>query len=281
MTMFLSLLLILTFVLCLAMIVGDGLLRQRTAWRDFVWRASLIAVATLPVMFLVRHTLPSLSIDLALLPPTSQGERHVTIEGPSGATSSRALANPTVSRDDLGALDALPGNAVAMESLSTTLASDSSPGRAAAAAGALSATTTSGAGTNHVGNQPFWLAALTWSWLTGTAIYLLWLAAGFWRLHRLTRAARRVTQPDVAAQAAAACRQAGLDSPVEIVVSRCVTMPVVAGFLRPRIVLPDGWWEQTPVSCRAEILLHEARHIARGDLWTVALQHLVTASTLR
>jgi GWxTD domain-containing protein len=54
-----------------------------------------------------------------------------------------------------------------------------------------------------------------------------------------------------------------------LVESATVCVPVTVGFLRPRILLPEGWREWPPFK-RQAVLAHELAHVGRGD-WAIAL----------
>jgi TonB family protein len=93
-------------------------------------------------------------------------------------------------------------------------------------------------------------------WIGGTAILLLRLAIGYWRLSSVLRTATGTGNAGFAFS----------DVPV----------PMVAGLLRPVILMPraaDGW----PISQRAAALQHERAHVRRKDLWTSFVAHLTCA----
>ncbi len=53
-----------------------------------------------------------------------------------------------------------------------------------------------------------------------------------------------------------------------------VAVPSVAGFLKPRILLPEGLLEAVPAHELRQIVLHEMEHLRRHDDWTNLLQKL-------
>ena len=64
---------------------------------------------------------------------------------------------------------------------------------------------------------------------------------------------------------------------VLLCVSGEVEVPSVAGFLRPRILLPAGLLERLSAADLRQIVLHELEHLRRGDDWTNLLQKIAIA----
>ncbi len=91
-------------------------------------------------------------------------------------------------------------------------------------------------------------------WPLGSALLLVWLVVGRARLSRVVRRARPMS------------RVAG----VEIAISADVRGPVLAGVLRPVILLPEGSEHWTPGRRRA-VLAHELAHVRRRDPVVLAL----------
>jgi TonB family protein len=86
------------------------------------------------------------------------------------------------------------------------------------------------------------------------AVLLLRLGIGYWRLATVLRTA----------------------TPAEGFVLSDVAVPMVAGLLRPMILMPrsaDSW----PLPQRAAALKHERAHVERKDLWTSLIAHLACA----
>ncbi len=95
-------------------------------------------------------------------------------------------------------------------------------------------------------------------WIAGTLLFLLRLAVGYWRLSRVLRAATPSDEDGAS------------------VVLGDVSVPMVAGLLRPVILMPrgsDAW----PVWQRAAALHHERAHVQRKDLWTSLIAQLTCA----
>lgn len=101
----------------------------------------------------------------------------------------------------------------------------------------------------------------------GAALRLGWLGAGLCRLRALRKRARPLS-PLPPAVAAAESRTGAT---AEILVSPEVASPITLGWLRPAILLPEGFRslgtaEQEAVAC------HELLHVRRRDSWAVLLE---------
>ena len=65
-----------------------------------------------------------------------------------------------------------------------------------------------------------------------------------------------------------------------VVTSTSVRGPIVAGLLRPRIVLPAGLAESISEPSLCDVLVHECAHVVRGDAWVGLLQRLAAPPVL-
>ncbi|WP_282295445.1 M56 family metallopeptidase [Stenotrophomonas sp. PS02289] len=111
------------------------------------------------------------------------------------------------------------------------------------------------------------LAAL---WLTGTLFVLARLLVGMQQARRL----HRTGQADATLRAllGPAC-----PARADVAVSEHVHGPMVVGLLRPRILVPRTLLDALPAEALRHLLLHEAAHIERRDLWASAAQRAVLA----
>jgi beta-lactamase regulating signal transducer with metallopeptidase domain len=114
-------------------------------------------------------------------------------------------------------------------------------------------------------------------WLTVAALLLLRQGLMHLGISSLVRHARPVTDLRWDTDLATASRSLGLDRPVRLLVSRELSMPVVAGWLAPSILLPAASAEWS-ADCRRGVLLHELAHVRRSDLQWLVLARLVSAS---
>jgi beta-lactamase regulating signal transducer with metallopeptidase domain len=115
---------------------------------------------------------------------------------------------------------------------------------------------------------------LTGIWAVGVAIGLGRVIRAWWKQRRAF--ACRPWQPgwwnDNVRQALA--EKVGLKAFPPVRQSPCVPMPIVIGLWRPCIVMPEPTaqsWEQSQAEA---VLLHEAAHVARRDLWAALAQRL-------
>ena len=106
----------------------------------------------------------------------------------------------------------------------------------------------------------------TWllgAWLLGSALVLLWLAAGHLRLRRIAKSAWSLeTEWAIVLREEKAI--AKVEKRVRLASSPMVSTPITWGILAPVILLPDDsldWTEEH----RRVVLKHELAHIARGD----------------
>ena len=114
--------------------------------------------------------------------------------------------------------------------------------------------------------------ALVVLWLTASAFRLLQLTGSALHLYALLRRAQPITpEPWLADLLREGSRPAILCS------SACVDRPSVAGFLRPRILLPTHLVATLSEADLAHIVRHEREHLRRFDDWTNLAQQLSLA----
>jgi beta-lactamase regulating signal transducer with metallopeptidase domain/tetratricopeptide (TPR) repeat protein len=92
----------------------------------------------------------------------------------------------------------------------------------------------------------------------------------------LARNAREVERSDIRAEMGAACRRVGLTHDVPLCVSGHLSVPVVVGIARPRLLLPLvalDW----PAERRQAVLVHELAHVARRDGIAQLVARIATA----
>ncbi len=112
-----------------------------------------------------------------------------------------------------------------------------------------------------------------------STLILLWAAASAWRGAQLARGALRLrrllrdAQPAPASNAITALL-AGAARPASLCTSPGVDRPSVAGFFRPRILLPPTLLASLTEAELSQVVLHELEHLRRRDDWTNLLQQL-------
>lgn len=124
------------------------------------------------------------------------------------------------------------------------------------------------------GAGPLVLPAIVTLWLAGVCLLLARLAGGWWRVHRLYRAACTMPPSRWRAVTERVARQLGLRRLVHVVDAPFVDGPVVIGWLQPVILLPVAALSGlTPEQVRA-ILAHELAHVRRHDAFVNVAQTL-------
>ena len=104
--------------------------------------------------------------------------------------------------------------------------------------------------------------------LTGAVLMAARLAVGAWQASRLIR--KSVAAPPALVDELRTIVGGGVRLPRLRLNARLVT-PVATGALRPTIVLPQRFAENSPCGELRAVLGHEWAHICNGDLWLLAL----------
>ncbi len=126
------------------------------------------------------------------------------------------------------------------------------------------------------GALPDLLAVAGLAWLAVAAWLLARLLASHVRLATLVRRSRPLRDPRWIGPMTDVARTLGIGRAIPLSVSGTIALPIVAGFVHPRVVLPrdcDEWNAET----RHAILLHELAHVRRSDLAWLTLGRVVTA----
>jgi beta-lactamase regulating signal transducer with metallopeptidase domain len=115
--------------------------------------------------------------------------------------------------------------------------------------------------------RPTWARLLVTCWAAGVLVHGVAMARRAAAARRLVRRARAVTDPEALALAAEVARELGLRRRPRLAVSVEVSSPLVAGALRPTIVLPRGEVTRGRCGDLRLILAHEMAHLHRRDAW--------------
>jgi len=117
---------------------------------------------------------------------------------------------------------------------------------------------------------PTLLQGVALLWLLGTTYALLQLLRGIAQASTLHRTSRRA--PDLNALL-------GRDLPYATTVARSDTAagPMVVGLFAPRILVPTHLATTIAPAALRDLLLHEAAHIRRNDLWIAAAERVILA----
>lgn len=113
-------------------------------------------------------------------------------------------------------------------------------------------------------------------WLAGSALVLVWILGGMaygWRLSAQARSSQHAHLTD---RFRWALEQMGVRSDIPLVESERVRVPVVFGWMRPKVILPAraAHWPEDRLEA---VLLHESAHVRRRDLAYQFLAKLMCA----
>jgi HEAT repeat protein/beta-lactamase regulating signal transducer with metallopeptidase domain len=226
-----------TLLLLATGVVARLLRRSSAATRHIAWTAGIVGLLAMPFLTtIVPWRIP-------VLPAVPTRSTPLSHESPE-------VIPVTIPMDAAPASeDAAPLRAVAEPRLRTE------PGEAGTAPG--------GARTALDGADL--VVAIAVVWALGALLVLGRLVAGVFVLARSARRARAASGPAWSAVVEHASRRLALERPVPVLLSDDVAMPLVAGVLRPRVVLPaaaESWTDER----RRAVLAHELAHVRRGDL---------------
>lgn len=114
---------------------------------------------------------------------------------------------------------------------------------------------------NFAGLLPFVVGL----WFCGVIFFTLRLAGGAWQLHQYKTT--EISQPGEEWQQkfAALCKKLKIRQPVKIFESRLVMTPIVAGWLKPVVLVPASVFLQIDPRELETIIAHELVHIRRSD----------------
>ncbi len=248
-----------------------GLLRQSSAAaRHLAWSAGLISVLALPLLAV------SLPWRLEVLPTMNAGSP--TAAAPAVGPSDVVEVSIEPAGDVAHSTPApAPGGDQHESQVSTHAApiamADGAPAidAPAPATWSLAASTPTGA-TSELGLLDIFLAA----WAVVAVLLTLRLVAGVLAVWFLVRRSQPLTGHDWRGVLRRATRRLGVASPVRLLMSDRVTVPITAGLVRPVIVLPRaaGSWTEDR---RGAVLLHELAHIKRWDWGTHLVARAVCA----
>ncbi|HWL51904.1 MAG TPA: M56 family metallopeptidase [Chthoniobacteraceae bacterium] len=114
-------------------------------------------------------------------------------------------------------------------------------------------------------------------WALGAAFFLLSAVVATLRTATRWRKERLSTDSRLLELLENAKANAGISTPVALIVSNAVTSPALLGWLRPRLLLPRSYAETMPPQTLEAIFLHELAHLRAGDLLIGWLFTLVRA----
>lgn len=199
----------------------------RAAVRLVVWTVVLAALCVMPALSAVA---PALHVPLPVTAPSVRWRVEEVTPAPR-------IADEPASRRAAGAVD--------------TAASVPAP--------ALQSN-------NRLSNRAraWWPVAVLGIYLAGIGVLLVRFGIGWRMSRRLVRAATVVSDEAARLRLRRHVRVSGRTGDVAFAESADVAVPVVAGVVRPVVLLPAGWREWEAATLDA-VLVHEGAHIARRD----------------
>jgi beta-lactamase regulating signal transducer with metallopeptidase domain len=112
------------------------------------------------------------------------------------------------------------------------------------------------------------------AWAVGSLVGLVLMARDLLTVAGFVRSLATCRDTAALGLLARAAKSVGLARPPRLCESRAAIVPLVARPLSPVVVLPAGLAGRVPTGQLEAIFVHEAAHVARGDLWTAILQRL-------
>ena len=112
-------------------------------------------------------------------------------------------------------------------------------------------------------------------WFAGIALFYLRSVGGWIGVRRLRRNGVIAAPPEWQDRVARLASCLHVNSVVTLLESRLVDVPVVAGFLRPVILMPAGFLAGMPPDQLEYLLIHELAHVRRLDYFVNLLQKAI------
>jgi bla regulator protein BlaR1 len=103
-------------------------------------------------------------------------------------------------------------------------------------------------------------------WLAGSLVLAAYVFASNFRLWRIIKSVRPLTEQRILELLEDCKRQTGVETILGIIVTDKVKSPALFGFIRPRLLLPVGIIETHSAKELRHIFLHELSHLKRCDI---------------
>jgi beta-lactamase regulating signal transducer with metallopeptidase domain len=116
---------------------------------------------------------------------------------------------------------------------------------------------------------------LTAAWVAGTLCWVALLSVRSWRFRQVVRWGRPAPA-EVLARAQEVGVRFGLRRCPEVVFVPGRISPLLGGFFRPQLLLPEELWQRLSTDQRATLLAHELAHVRRQDRWVRLLELAAT-----
>ncbi|MFH1738960.1 MAG: M56 family metallopeptidase [bacterium] len=122
---------------------------------------------------------------------------------------------------------------------------------------------------------PHWKVFVLSIWLLAVAVLLFRLLWGIWGLRRTVGASKSVDDEDVLRLLQECTEKTGLRSTPRLAVAESFGIPIVTGFFRPVVVLPEHLLQVENRKGLRFTLLHELAHLRRRDSWWLLIEMAV------
>lgn len=120
-----------------------------------------------------------------------------------------------------------------------------------------------------------WLSTIVWGWSLGVLAFAIRPLWSWFTVRQLRTQGVSPVSESVQAALAETARRLGISQAVRVLQSTIVQVPIVAGYLKPVILLPASIVTGLPASQLEAILAHELAHIRRHDYLANLIQTLV------
>lgn len=234
-----------SFLLCSAALLLDRALGRRVLARSTILHACLVGLALLPVAALA---LPGVRWNIGYEPEAAGLSPFVP---QNDVLSQNERRQPEVRHTPLTSAEPSPSLLAARH--------DRRPRKAAASAG----------------RSLSWPAVVLLAYAVVAVGFLLRLALSLAAVSRLKRSAAPLTPRAWRERLAHGQQRLGVAAPVRLVSTNQVAVPLVVGWRRPAIIVPERMAAADAQTIDA-VLLHELAHVQRGDYaWNLLLRFLL------
>lgn len=180
------------------------------------------------------------------------------------------LLMPAVPQSALSLHNLLPNNESSLTQPMAVVPPDSSV-RSIASSATLHESST------RLSSQQWLMLSIAGLWLSVALTLFLRHVLGSVRLQRSIARTARALDPRLIPALRRAQREAGVRTPIRVVVTDAVSSPALHGLLRPSILIPYEVAESFSDDELHHVILHELSHLKRGDAWINGLVALASS----
>ncbi len=271
---------IVTALVTVSWLAAEIFARRRAALRHALWLFALFGVMASPLLACVGRQLPwRVAVAAAPPPPADLAERGTPSELasqplPSGPNPAVATPEP---RPAPGVLNSPVASTPASQPLAPVaqpLAPAAEPVAPAPPAAEWSATYAEWPAPPAPSARHALVSLAFLAWAAGASFSIIRLLYGSLRLRRLSRRLRPFDVGRYGVDAGAVARAVAAERLPEVCLSPDVRSPLVAGLVRPRVILPEWLPGQSSPRQLREVLVHECAHVVRRDPLVRVLQRV-------